>query len=210
MIRTAFFGGSFNPPHRGHLGVAQGALRSGRTDRVCFAPAFAPPHKPGRPLAPFADRAEMVRLLIRNEQSMFVSDIENRLQKNPSYSIDILAALEQKLGEPVQLLIGGDSLRDFHTWHRAPEILERHEVLTYPRAGETPTREELLRFWSRENTEKLLAGVLPGDFFEISSTNIRKSMAKETNPVHINIGDITPEVEAYIRNHNLYTRSDRP
>ena len=92
-IITAFFGGSFDPPHAGHLAVARGALNSGACNHVLWAPAFAPPHKLNARRAPFADRMEMVKLLIKNECSMSVSDIEAQIAKKPSYTIDILLEL---------------------------------------------------------------------------------------------------------------------
>ena len=63
MVPTAFYGGSFDPPHLGHLGIAKQALASGKTARVLFVPAFDPPHKSGGKRAPFADRLAMTRLL---------------------------------------------------------------------------------------------------------------------------------------------------
>lgn len=205
MIKTAFFGGSFNPPHPGHLAVAAGALRSGRTDRILFVPAYAPPHKPGRPMAPFADRVNMVKLLIQGQPGMEVSEIEARLRLSPSYTFDILNALANELDGPLQLLIGGDSLRDLHTWYRAEDLVRHYEILTYPRREETPTRSELAVHWPADLVQKLMRGVLTGSFFEISSTKIRKSMAKASNPVHINSDGVPECIEEYIRHRNLYS-----
>lgn len=209
-MRTAFFGGSFNPPHRGHLGVARGALASGRTDRVLWGVAFAPPHKPGRPMAPFADRMNMVELLIAGESDMACSDIEARLARSPSYTIDVLAALCREEPETqFQLLIGGDSLRELHTWRRARELAEDFEILTYPRAGETPDETELARHWPHETAEKLARGILPGNFFEISSTNLRNLVANHAGTGHIMQQEVPDALAEYIRNHQFYQKDPR-
>lgn len=203
-MRLAFFGGSFDPPHLGHLGVALAAAASGRTDRILFAPGYLPPHKTGRRRAPFADRLAMVKLLISGHEELEVCDIEGRLQLIPSYTIDVLARLAQERpADRLQLLIGGDSLMSLHEWRRAEELVDLYEILTYPRPGITPDEAALARIWPEKTARKLAAGIIPGSFFEISSTNIRKSMAKAPNTNHIN--NAVPEaVEEYIRHHHLY------
>ena len=63
-MREVFFGGTFDPPHYGHLAPARAALAAGVTDRVLLVPAFAPPHKKGRAFASYEDRVRMLQLLI--------------------------------------------------------------------------------------------------------------------------------------------------
>lgn len=209
MKRTAYFGGSFNPPHDGHLGVAVGALFSGRTDSVWLAPAYRPPHKPGKPLADFCHRAEMVRLLIGGRAGLEFCDIEDRLRLDPSYTILILEHLEKTEPErQIQLLIGGDSLRQLHTWYRAAELAERFEILTYPRDGETPSLDDLRQNWQENIAQKLHNGILNGEFFKISSTNIRNEMENSSKTVHINKENIPAAVWEYIQQQGLYRRNE--
>ena len=182
---------------------------SGRTDEVWLAPVYRPPHKPGKPLAAFEHRSEMLRLLIDGREGMTVCDVEDRLRLNPSYTILILQHLAaENPDREIQLLVGGDSLRQLHTWFRAVELAERFEVLTYPRAEETPTLEELRRNWEDRLAGKLYNGILDGEFFKISSTNIRNSMEKDSNMVHINKGTIPGAVWEYIQQQQLYRRKD--
>ena len=104
--RVAFFGGSFDPPHLGHLAVARGALASGSCDRVLWVPAVSPPHKAGMDRAPFDKRFEMVKLLIAHEKSMDVSDVELRADITPSYTVDILEFYERISGtRPLERLL---------------------------------------------------------------------------------------------------------
>ena len=202
-MKTAFFGGSFDPPHAGHLGVARGALASGRCDRIMWVPSFSPPHKAGRERADFEHRMNMLRLLTASEPGNFVSDVEKRRQQSPSYTFELLEELNSRPGEDVLLLIGADSLLELHTWHRGVELAERFEVLTYPRPGAEVTQELLRRNFPGKTAEKLFSGLLAGKFFENSSTNLRSAMAKSANWSDI-ISLTPPPVAEYCRRHGLY------
>ena len=202
-MRTAFFGGSFDPPHAGHLGVAQGALLSKRCDRVLWVPAFMPPHKLDRERESFAHRYNMVKLLTAGLPGHQVSDLEYRRRREPSYTFDILKDLNVSGKERFQLLIGADSLLELHTWHRAAELAERFELLVYPRPGCEVTLEKLEEHFSPPAARKLFSSLLDGKFFEISSTNLRFSMAKSAD--WSNIISMTPHsVAEYCRRHDLY------
>ncbi len=205
---TAFFGGSFDPPHSGHLGVAHGALRSGRCSKVIWVPSWSQPHKQGKKSAPFEHRLAMVEMLINKVPGMAASDIENRLKLQPSYTFEVLKYFAEELPDDEQaaLLIGGDSLLALHTWYKAEELAEKYLILTYPRGVEISS-DDLRRHWGAKETEKLLSGVLDGGFFEISSTNIRNSMVKSPETCNINNDDRkTPDViiSEYCKKHGLY------
>lgn len=204
MVR-AFFGGSFDPPHPGHLAVARGALASGMCDHIIWVPAFAPPHKLNSRRASFEDRMAMVSMAISGEANMSVSPIESRLEQYPTYSIAVMEAIEKFEGFRPALLIGSDSLLQLHTWHRAPELAANYLILTYPRKDSPVSTDILRKFWDDKSVQKLLSGMIPGKFFEISSTEIRKSMEK--NAIEGNINNMTktfPEVDEYIKLHRLY------
>ena len=146
----------------------------------------------------------MVRLLTAGLPGHIVSDLEYRRRRTPSYTFDILEELNRSGKDKFQLLIGADSLRDLHTWHRAQELAERFELLIYPRPGCDVTFEELAKNFPAPIAEKLINSVLDGEFFEISSTNLRFSMEKSAN--WDNIISMTPEpVAEYCRRHGLYT-----
>ena len=203
--RVAFFGGSFDPPHLGHLAVARGALASGLCDRVLWVPAVSPPHKAGMDRAPFEKRFEMVKLLIANEKSMDVSDVELRAEIIPSYTVDILDFYERTSGIHPLLLIGADSLSAFHTWKNCRFLADNYTILTYPRNGAEVTVDDLSDFWDRKTAEKLCSNIIPGDFFEISSTEVRNSMEKNNLTEHIKKRTLFPDVIAqYIKANALY------
>ncbi len=208
--QTAFFGGSFDPPHLGHLAVAEAALSSRLCGHVAWVPAFAPPHKQQRG-ASFADRVRMAELTIAGRNNMSVCRIEEELRLTPSYTILVLEAWRERFGEIPALLIGADSLLELHSWHRAPELVARCRIISYPRNGSTVTARELARHWPDETVEKLLSGMIPGDFFEISSSELKKRMEKSAEA-----GDIiqlkeylSESVCTYIIKNGLYAADGR-
>ena len=203
----AFFGGSFDPPHLGHMAVAEAALRSGSCGHVAWVPAYAPPHKQNSGTA-FSDRMAMVEAAIAGHDGMSANRIEEELHFTPSYTFEVLEAWEKRFGSPPALLIGADSLRELHTWHRAAELAERFRIISYPRGGRPVTAAELSCRWSERMVEKLLSGMLSGDFFEISSSELKNRMEKFTAA-----GDIiylkkylAPGVWNYIVKHGLYAQ----
>ena len=206
----AFFGGSFDPPHLGHMAVAKAALRSGVCRHVAWVPAYAPPHKQVGGTS-FGDRLGMVEAAVTGHDGMSVSRIEEELHFSPSYTFEILEAWELRFGEPPALLIGADSLRELHTWHRAPELAERFRIIAYPRGGRQVTADELACHWQAKTVKKLLAGMLAGDFFEISSSELKKMMENLTEAgdiIHMN-EFLAPRVCDYIIEHGLYAGGKR-
>src|SRR5262245_37914490 len=135
MRRVGLFGGTFDPPHLGHLVVAQWALDRLKLDRVVFMPSGTPPHKRGRPVTPAADRVAMTRLAVRGNRAFEVSTLEAR-RRGSSYTVDTLRALRARSGGTrVFLLIGEDSLEQFHTWREPESILELATLAVAPRDG---------------------------------------------------------------------------
>ena len=206
----AFFGGTFDPPHLGHMAVAEAALRSGFCRHVAWVPSYAPPHKQIDG-GTFAERLGMVEAAISGHDGMSASRIEEELHFSPSYTFETLEAWELRFGVPPALLIGADSLRELHTWHRAAELVKRFCIISYPRGGRHVTADELAVNWPAEAVKKLLAGMLVGDFFEISSSELKKRMEKFTEA-----GDImylkeylAPAVCDYIVEHGLYVGKPR-
>jgi len=146
-------------------------------------------------------------MLIAGEEDMYLSRIEGELQLSPSYTICILEKWRQLYGSAPALLIGADSLLDFHKWHRAAELVEQFTILTYPRSGYPVSAENLSPFWSPLQVEKLLSGLVPGRFFEISSTDLRKTMAKSPEECHIITGNrygVPEAIMDYAVKHGLY------
>ena len=205
-MRIAFFGGTFDPPHNGHTGLAEQVIASGYTDKALFVPTFSPPHKFGQPVTPYSHRLAMLRLAVRNMPGVEISDIESRLGMVPSYTFDVMSALEREFpADRLQLMLGSDSLLQLHSWHMAGELIRRWEILTYPRSGEMPSVADLCKFWNADIAVKLVKTVMKLPFFEISSTEIRKRIAKNEKVGKL----IYRDVEDYIINNGLYKSAEK-
>ncbi len=202
--RIGLLGGSFDPPHAGHLHVARAARGRFGLDRVVFVPAAEPPHKPGRQLASGADRLALLRLLVAGEPGCEVSDLE-LVRGGRSFTIDTVRALPAALGEPadceIYLLIGSDNLAGLPQWREARALLERVQPVVVRRAGALGDEiaalagalpEELLR--------KLERGALDLPPVEISSTELREALPGAEVDARL----LTPALLEYIRAHGLY------
>src|SRR5262245_40718520 len=98
--RYGILGGTFDPPHIGHLALAQEAHARLHLDRVWFLPAGVPPHKPGRPISPGAERAAMVQLAIAADDRFALSALELE-RAGPSYTVRTLELLREAWGPEV-------------------------------------------------------------------------------------------------------------
>src|SRR6185312_12524548 len=141
--RVAYFGGSFDPPHLGHLAVARAARAALRLDVVLFAPVGAQPLKIQGSTASFADRVEMTRLAIDGEPGMSLSLADAPIPAgapnySPNYSIDTLTRLRAELppGCVLFCLMGADSFLTLRLWHRAPEVPFIAPLIVVSRPGQ--------------------------------------------------------------------------
>jgi nicotinate-nucleotide adenylyltransferase len=138
--RIAFFGGSFDPPHLGHLAVARAARKALQLDEVLFAPVGAQPLKPEGSSAGFEDRVAMTRLAIAGEAGFRVSLVdEPKHDQAPNYTLEALLRLRDELPQPKQLffLMGADSFLGLHRWHRAAEIPFVAPLIVASRPGQS-------------------------------------------------------------------------
>ena len=123
--RVAFFGGSFDPPHLGHLAVARAARDAFKLDTVLFAPVGAQPLKMNGSTASFEDRVNLTRLAIADEPGFAVSLADApKPSGEPNYTIDTLLGLRAELPSDAVLfcLMGADSFFSLRQWHRSAEI----------------------------------------------------------------------------------------
>lgn len=138
-LRIGIFGGSFDPPHIGHLLIAELSRIALKLDRVYLVPAYKPPHKAGNHPATAQDRLTMTRLSVRGNRFLKVSDIELK-RRGVSYTVDTVRSFRRKFPESeLFLILGGDSLRQFHLWKDPREILEAVSLAVYQRPGNPRT-----------------------------------------------------------------------
>lgn len=203
-MKIAVFGGTFDPVHNGHVGMARYLLSSATVDKVCFLPAYLPPHKAGKKrITAYEYRRNMLNLIL--EDRMEVSDLEQK-RGGISYTFDTLTYLTQERPEDEFFwMIGSDSLRQLHTWHRAEELVDRFSFLTYPRGGETlPFAEELALHWCEPAVRKLTGLILAdAPLFPESSTMIRESLRCGNMCAAATL--LPPVILDYIKQNQLYT-----
>jgi nicotinate-nucleotide adenylyltransferase len=174
--RIGVLGGTFDPPHVGHLWLATLAADAIGLDRVLFMPAAQPPHKGGTLVSRGADRLLMTRLAIAGEPEFELCPIEME-RPGPSYTVDSVDELERLYGSEatLYLLMAADSLNAIDTWREPDRLLERIEWVVGPRPGsELPPRTALEdRFGAIAARIHLLAG----PSLDVSSSEIRRRVA---------------------------------
>ena len=134
-VRLGVFGGTFDPPHIGHVSVARGLQESGALDEILWIPAGVPPHKPANRPTPSKLRMEMVRAATDGCAHQGISDIEV-LREGPSYTVDTLRALRSEWPQATPVLImGSDQFAELAEWHEAEEVVRLADVCVWPRWG---------------------------------------------------------------------------
>ncbi len=153
-MNIGFFGGSFDPIHRGHLALAQAAAERFALRQVLFVPANISPHKQKQPVTPFVHRYAMVALATE-DQKQFVPSLLEAPDSSPgaSYTIETVRRLKQTLkkADRLFLLIGIDAFRDIAKWREAKPLLAECEFVVASRPG----------FSLRDVAESLPDGVRP-------------------------------------------------
>ena len=204
-MKIGIYGGTYNPPHLGHLAAAKAAVEALGLDRLLLIPAAIPPHKILPECTPSAEqRMEMVEIMADAMQmpgKVFASDLELKREGGPSYTSDTLAELHEKYpDDELWLLMGTDMYLTLHQWHEPERILKLAKVCAFGRAqGDTeavflPQQKYLAETYGAET--RLIT--IP-DLVEISSTELRALLADGRG------GDyLLPAVWGRILTHKLY------
>ncbi len=128
-MKIGLFGGSFDPPHNGHLTIATSFLKELQLDEVLFIPAYIAPQKGHRTYATAADRLNMLRLALAGHPHFRINTVEIE-REGISYTIDTIRFLKaQEPQAEYYLLIGADSLLDFANWREPEAILNSVQVV---------------------------------------------------------------------------------
>lgn len=201
-VRYGILGGTFDPPHIGHLALAQEAAARLRLDRVWFLPAAEPPHKRGRSRSAASDRAAMVELAIESDER-FGLDRTDLDRPGPSYTVDTLAILRDRWGPDVWIgfIVGWDMLLSLPEWHEPASILSRLDALIAARRPGAPDEAgDIARLDAALPGLRAHLEPLDAPQLEVSSTGLRARVAAGL-PVRY----LTPDaVCAYISRRGLY------
>jgi nicotinate-nucleotide adenylyltransferase len=199
-MRIGLFGGSFDPPHRGHLAVARAAMTAFALDRVLLAPAALQPLKRARAEAAFADRLRMAELLCAGVPGLEASAIDDpQPNGEPNYTIDTLARLRAMLPHDTQLfiIVGADSFLTVRQWRSSEDLLAAAEWIVVSRPGFDLHSLDALGLTA---TEQARVHLLDGIAEPVSATEVRAALH-----AHHDCSGLVPEpVLAYIHQHHLY------
>ncbi len=192
-MRLGLLGGTFDPPHLGHLRVARIAQDRARLDAVLFVPCFRQPLKPQPPAASGYHRAAMVALALsgKTHWSLETAELERGGTSYTADTVDLL--MSGMAGAEIFLLLGADSLASFHRWKRHRFLLEACRIVAVPRPG-VDLAASVPSAW---RDRVLLASARPS---RISSTMVRARAAKGESLT----GWTTAAVARYIVREGLY------
>ena len=187
-MRTAIYGGTFDPIHNAHLRVACEAADALALDRVLFIPSGNPPHKPAGATTAYEHRIHMVELACTADRRFAASRLEDGPE--PSYSSRTIERVKATLqpGDSLYFLIGADAFAEVGSWHRSAEVLQMVDFIVVSRPGyeyPVPRGARVLRL-------ETLA--LP-----VSSSDIRRRLEAGEE-----VDDLPPAVLDYIRTERLY------
>jgi nicotinate-nucleotide adenylyltransferase len=220
-MRIAFFGGTFDPPHCGHIALARAAIERLMLDQVLVAPVGTQPLKGGSPHASFEDRFAMVKLAVAGDSRLSASAIDAPLPGGqPNFTFDTLERLRLELrpSDEFFCLVGADSFLTLRQWHRATELLLFCDFIVGGRPGFSleqinaalPTGVcNVAEHHEPGFTRYTLAGasgqsttlfLLPDLDQDVSATEIRASLAEGAEQQSV----LVPAVAEYIRSRGLY------
>ena len=185
-MKIGILGGTFDPIHNGHIKMAQAALSEYHLDKVIFLTSGNPPHKRGRKITDAKIRHIMMKRAIADNPCFEPCDWEvNRSEY--SYTLTTLQHFKKICpDDEIYFIIGGDSLRDFHSWHKPEEILKLCTILVYDRTGGV--------------IESDFAKQIHGGRIDISATEIREKVSRGED-----VSGLVPAcVNGFIMRNDLY------
>ncbi len=201
-MRIGYFGGTFDPPHRGHLALARLAADTFALDRVLFAPTGRQPLKEDAPHAEFADRLAMIRLLCSADPRFEASDIDlPHADGSPNYTIDTLEQIRaQEPAAELFSLVGADSFLALPRWHEPERLLAVAEWIVVSRPDYDLSDLRALALTPEQRTRVHFLTTLDDD---TSATEIRVRLRFGVTQAD----RLTPEVLLYIARMHLYHAS---
>jgi len=175
-MRIGIYGGTFDPPHLGHLILADEARNQLQIDRLLWVLAAHPPHKQQQEVSPLSQRLELIRAAIASEPCFELSTVDID-RAGPHYALDTVRIISAQFpGEEITYIMGGDSLRDLPNWHMPLQLMQACTWIGVMRRPDDDVHLTTL--------EKCLPGIsakvmfLDAPRLEISSSQIRLRIAE--------------------------------
>ncbi len=186
---TGLLGGTFDPPHFGHLILALEAARQYDLEEVLLVPTRFPPHKPGRRITSFRHRFRMTELAVADSPELTAADLEPF--DGPSWTVNLIEKLSG-MGMNICFIMGMDSLAELHTWKDPQRISKMVKMVAGTRPGYDAGSIDM-KYRSIVETFEI-----PGT--SISSNDLRDRFAREFNTRYL----VPDSVRNYIRENDLY------
>jgi nicotinate-nucleotide adenylyltransferase len=197
-VRRGLLGGTFDPPHIGHLQIAEAARRKLCLDEVVFIPAGSPWVKASMKVTPACHRLEMVRLAAAGVPYFSVNDIEVK-RPGPSYTWQTIQELKSRYpDDELYFILGWDNLSSLPSWHHPDRIIKAACLVAAPRVG-TP-RPNVHELDERVPGLAAHTAILSEPEINVSATSIRERVRKGESIDHL----VPAAVTKYIAQHNLY------
>lgn len=197
--RIGVFGGSFHPPHEGHLRAAERFIEGAKLDFLFVIPAYLPPHKELDGGATAAQRLEMTRIAflpLSNKVRVLSMEIDGA---RVAYTVDTLSTLQREFSEcEFFLYTGSDLFLTFETWREFRRLFSLCTVAVLAREGDLARVEAHAAYLERTYGARTL---VLGECITVSSGGIREKLRQGKCPGHL-----SPHVLEYIENHSLYRK----
>ncbi|MFQ3617595.1 MAG: nicotinate (nicotinamide) nucleotide adenylyltransferase [Cyanobacteriota bacterium] len=227
MQHLGIFGGTFNPPHRGHLHIAEAALHQAQLDQVLWIPAMVPPHPKGSDLLAIAHRLELVKRAIAPYDRFALCCVEPKTPGDRSYAIDLLnqvqalninSNIDSNIGSNISnhhdtgnihnqwfWIVGQDAFATLPRWYRRQELIPRCTWLVAPRQPISPTSDDPAA------TVQILQsqGIdIRWQWLNLSPLDISSSQIRQRVGDRLPINALVPDaVREYIEEKQLYRRT---
>ncbi len=202
MQRLGIFGGTFNPPHKGHIYIAKQAMKLAKLDKILFVPCGNPPHKAVEGDVEATLRFEMTRRAIENIPEFEICGIELETNQK-SYTAKTLTKLKEAYPDKkLCFVVGGDSLRDLESWYHPEIIFELAEIVAVSRrdVDKNAAQQKADYYRKRYNAQISLIEV---DTMDVSSSEIRDRIRKGQEVLDM----IDGKVLTFIEENKIYRDS---
>ena len=197
MKKIGLFGGTFDPPHTGHIALAERVLKEASLDKLIFIPAGNPPHKTDKKVTDKVHRLNMIKVSTKDTSGFSVSEFEINNQK-PNYSYITIEHFKNKYpNDEIFFIVGADSYRDFPKWKNYPGILSLCTFIVVNR-DDADLGEYFKKYCKVFPEHKAL---FLDDFSQcISSTELREKISAGEECKNL----LPDGVYEYIKQNNLY------
>jgi nicotinate-nucleotide adenylyltransferase len=199
-LRVGILGGTFDPPHIGHLILGEYAADTLELTHLLYIPAADPPHKQDEQKSPVEHRLAMLQLALADNARFEISRVDID-RAGPHYSLDTVRIVQEQYPDAeLYFVMGGDSLRDLPTWHHPADLIRLCKLAVMGRLG-ADARPEMHEHILPGLAERVV--MIESPLIEISSTEIVQRLNAGRSVRYL----LPDSVLAYIQQHNLYGKS---